>query len=68
MECPSKQLRITTLRKSILGAQIALNCSEFHLLIKAPDWLAGSWWEALQSVPCQSEEWTSVSSGGSMDP
>lgn len=62
MECHSKQLHTATLREGILGAQIALHCSEFHLLIKAPDRLAGSWWEALQSVPCQSEEWTSFSS------
>lgn len=27
-------------------SQIALNRSEFHLLIKAPDCLSGSWWEA----------------------
>lgn len=54
MEWHSKQLCITTLRKGMLGAQLALNCSEFHLLIKAPDWLAGSQWEALQSLPCQS--------------
>lgn len=49
-------MHTATLRKGILGARIALHHSEFHLLIKAPDWLAGSWWEALQSVPCQSEE------------
>lgn len=56
MKCHSKQLHTATLRKGILGARIALHCSEFHLLIKVPDWLAGSWWEALQSVSCQSEE------------
>ena len=31
---------ITALRKCILGTQIALNCPEFHFLIKAPPCLA----------------------------
>lgn len=46
---------ITTLRKRILWAHIALNCPEFHFLIKASDLLAGSWLEAYEVCPVDQE-------------